>query len=47
MARVKGLMQITGNMKGVSIYTRRGSQEVIIRTKGRPSKLYHQDKGEL
>lgn len=38
MARVKGLMQITGNMKGVSMYTRRGSEEVIIRTKGGPSK---------
>ncbi len=38
MARVKGLMQITGNMKGVSMYTMRGSEEVIIRTKGGPSK---------
>ncbi len=38
MARVKGIMQITGSMKGVSMYTVRGSDEVIIRTKGGPSK---------
>ena len=38
MARVKGLMQVTGNLKGVSMYTMRGSEEVIMRTKGGPSK---------
>jgi hypothetical protein len=38
MARVKGLMQVTGNLKGVSLYTMRGSEEVIMRTKGGPSK---------
>ena len=38
MARVKGLLQVTGSMKGVSMYTMRGSDEVIIRTKGGPSK---------
>lgn len=38
MARVKGIMQITGNLKGVSMYTMRGSEEVIMRTKGGPSK---------
>lgn len=38
MARVKGLFQATGNMKGISLYTRRGSDEVIVRTKGGPSK---------
>lgn len=38
MARVKGLFQVTGSMKGVSMYTMRGSDEVIIRTKGGPNK---------
>lgn len=38
MARVKGLMQVTGSLKGVSMYTMRGSDEVIMRTKGGPSK---------
>jgi hypothetical protein len=38
MARVKGLQQVTGSLKGVSMYTMRGSDEVIMRTKGGPSK---------
>jgi len=38
MAIVKGFMQITGSIKGVSFYTRRGSDKVIMRTKGGPSK---------
>ncbi len=38
MARVKGLTQVTGALKGVSMYTMRGSNEVIMRTKGGPSK---------
>ena len=38
MARVKGIMQVTGGLKGVSMYTLRGSEEVIMRTKGGPSK---------
>lgn len=38
MARVKGIIQVTGSLKGVSIYTMRGSDEVIMRTKGGPSK---------
>jgi len=38
MARVKGILQVTGSMKGVSMYTLRGSEEVIMRTKGGPSK---------
>jgi hypothetical protein len=38
MARVKGILQVTGGMKGVSMYTMRGSEEVIMRTKGGPSK---------
>ena len=38
MARVKGILQVTGSMKGVSMYTMRGSDEVIMRTKGGPSK---------
>jgi hypothetical protein len=29
MARVKGILQVTGGMKGVSMYTMRGSEEVI------------------
>ena len=38
MAIVKGFMQITGSIKGVSFYTRRGSDKVIMRTKGGPTK---------
>ncbi len=38
MARVKGIIQVTGSLKGVSIYTMRGSDELIMRTKGGPSK---------
>ncbi len=38
MARVKGIIQVTGSLKGVSMYTMRGSEEVIMRTKGGPSK---------
>lgn len=38
MARVKGVLQVTGNLKGVSMYTMRGGDEVIMRTKGGPSK---------
>ena len=38
MARVKGILQVTGALKGVSLYTMRGSDEVIMRTKGGPSK---------
>lgn len=38
MARVKGILQVTGSLKGVSVYTRRGSEELIMRTKGGPSK---------
>ncbi|MDP4270635.1 MAG: hypothetical protein Q8909_10980 [Bacteroidota bacterium] len=38
MAKVKGLTHLTGNLKGISLYTRRGSDEIIARTKGGPSK---------
>ena len=38
MARVKGILQTTGSLKGVSMYTQRGSEQVIMRTKGGPSK---------
>ena len=38
MARVKGILQVTGGLKGVSMYTMRGNEEVIMRTKGGPSK---------
>ena len=38
MARVKGIIQVTGALKGISMYTMRGSEEVIMRTKGGPSK---------
>jgi len=34
MAIVKGFLQMTGSIKGVSFYTRRGSDKVIMRTKG-------------
>jgi len=38
MARLKGILQVTGGLKGVSMYTMRGSDEIIMRTKGGPSK---------
>lgn len=38
MARIKGNSLITGNLKGLSMYTMRGSDTVIVRTKGGPSK---------
>jgi hypothetical protein len=34
MAIVKGAIQMTGSIKGVTFYTRRGSDQVIMRTKG-------------
>jgi hypothetical protein len=34
MAIVKGFLQMTGSIQGVSFYTRRGSDQVIMRTKG-------------
>lgn len=34
MTIVKGFMQMTGSIQGVSFYTRRGSDKVIMRTKG-------------
>lgn len=38
MAIVKGAIQMTGSIKGVTFYTRRGSDQVIMRTKGGVSK---------
>jgi hypothetical protein len=38
MAIVKGFEQMTGSMQGVSFYTRRGSDKVIMRTKGGATK---------
>lgn len=38
MAIVKGSVLATGSIKGVSFYTRMGSDKVIMRTKGGPSK---------
>jgi hypothetical protein len=38
MAIVKGIFQLTGSIQGVSFYTRRGSDKVIVRTKGGVSK---------
>ena len=38
MAIVKGFLQMTGSIKGMSFYTRVGSDKVIMRTKGGPSK---------
>jgi len=38
MAIVKGFMQMTGSIQGVSFYTRRGSDKVIMRTKGGATK---------
>ncbi|MDP4107419.1 MAG: hypothetical protein Q8935_20995 [Bacillota bacterium] len=38
MAIVKGFLQLSGSLKGVSFYTRRGSDQVIMRTKGGATK---------
>ncbi len=38
MAIVKGVIQVTGGIKGVSFYTLPGSDKVIMRAKGGPSK---------
>jgi len=38
MARVKQLDVMTGSLKNLSFYTRKGSDEVFVRTKGGPSK---------
>lgn len=38
MAIVKGIFQVTGGIKGMSFYTRAGSDKVIMRTKGGPTK---------
>ena len=38
MARVKHLDQITGNIGKLSFYTRKGSDEIFVRTKGGASK---------
>jgi len=38
MAIIKGPIQMTGSIRGVSFYTRRGSDKVIMRTKGGVSK---------
>lgn len=38
MAIIKGAIQMTGSIKGVSFYTVRGSDRVIMRTKGGASK---------
>lgn len=38
MAIVKGIFQVTGGIKGMSFYTRTGSDKVIMRTKGGPTK---------
>ena len=38
MARLKSLDQITGNLKNLSFYTRKGSDGIIVRTKGGATK---------
>lgn len=38
MARVKNLDQITGSLKHLSFYTRKGSDSIFVRTKGGASK---------
>jgi len=38
MSIVEGFMQMSGSIQGVSFYTRRGSDKVIMRTKGGPKK---------
>jgi len=37
MAIIKGAIQMTGSIKGMSFYTNAGSDQVIMRTKGGPS----------
>lgn len=38
MAIVNGIFQVNGSIKGVTFYTKRGSDKVIMRSKGGPSK---------
>jgi len=38
MATVKGPFEFTGSIKGVSFYTQRGSDKVVMRAKGGPTK---------
>ena len=38
MAIIKGPIQLEGGVGGMSFYTRRGSDKIIVRTKGGPSK---------
>ena len=38
MAIIKGAIQMTGGIKGVSFYSMRGSDKVFMRTKGGPTK---------
>ncbi len=38
MAKIKGVLQATGSIRGISFYTRMGSEEVIMRTKGGASR---------
>ena len=38
MATIKGPVQLEGGVGGMSFYTRRGSDKIIVRTKGGPSK---------
>lgn len=38
MAIIKGFMQLTGSIQGVSFYTLKGSDKVIMRTKGGATK---------
>ena len=38
MARAKNFMQVTGSMAKISMYTMQGHDEVIVRTKGGPTK---------
>lgn len=47
MARMKSFMQMTGSMAMVSMYTRLGSDEVIIRTKGGPKKRHIKTKPQF
>ncbi|MEI8084680.1 MAG: hypothetical protein WCG93_00560 [Paludibacter sp.] len=39
MAIIKGFLQMTGSIKGVSFYSVRGSDKVIMRTKGVPARI--------
>ena len=38
MAIIKGPVQLEGSVGGMSFYTRRGSDKIIVRAKGGPSK---------